>query len=513
MEFIAYSILEILKPYEPVVVGTLEEDRQFSDIALLPNEDKPELDIKTLYLSMQPTFRRHSDRYTGVCVVCSDDRRKMEAEECTDCTYIVLDARADMAAVTNLLLGYKTRLWSWHQDLMCSVATGKGMQDLLDRSEFLFHDPIIIMSKTLRVLAYTRHIPASHEDIAQTLRDGYFPKHMIQGLVEKQYLQAAEQYYTIGYHYPPNYVNCTKIIKVFQDNALQIHTICLYGLSQSPTPTTMHYMKVLVSFLEQLIEKAGKPKDTFEKRNICLLVDIIEKDLSEKEINSKAKLMEWPYSCEYRVCLVHFEQYYYPYVQFVTNCLQNDGMFFAIFLYQEKIIALEIANRREPQSNSISHFQELFQDNAAYCGKSCVFSRLQDFKCAFEQASTAARLGRCLHPETVIYPYESYFPYQLLETSGQIQWLSSRLLNALKADEKSDSNDQLILLESLLRNERNITAVAHEMNMHRNTVLYRIGKLQERMHVSLEDPDMRFMLHLALKARELCDVKKNNAEA
>lgn len=50
---------------------------------------------------------------------------------------------------------------------------GNDLQVLMDLSEPLFRDPIIVMSKTLQVLACTRHIHVAHPDVEKTLQDGF----------------------------------------------------------------------------------------------------------------------------------------------------------------------------------------------------------------------------------------------------------------------------------------------------------------------------------------------------
>lgn len=512
MHFIAYSILELLQKYKPRTNRPPGDERAFSDIAIIGQERSDRLDPSVLYIALQPETGYFRQLDGDICVLFSGDDIVYEESRYLACSCIVLEPITDMAAVANRLLDYKMQLWTWYQDLKCLTAAGADMQALLDRSEPLFQDPIIIMSKTLRVLAYTRHIPASHPDIAQTLRDGYFPKHMIQGLIEKRYLQAAEQFYAIGYHYPPNYIGCTKIIKVFGDNGLQAHTICLYGLSQAPTPQTLHYMKILVGFLEQLIRKAGKTKETFERRNICLLVDMIEKDLTEQEINSKAALMHWPCSCKYRVCVVEFANYFHPYVQFVINYLQSEKAFFATFEYRERIVALQRADSFGDQDNCLLNYRELFQDNGACCGQSSAFSQLHDFRRAYRQAVTALELGLQLMPKDVIYSYEKFLPCHLLKIYSKenpLEYLYADLVELLEQGEKNgQTGSHLALLESLLRNERNITAVAQEMHMHRNSILYRVDKLQRQLGLSLDDPDNRLTLQLALKAYHLSSISK-----
>jgi DNA-binding PucR family transcriptional regulator len=56
-------------------------------------------------------------------------------------------------------------------------------------------------------------------------------------------------------------------------------------------------------------------------------------------------------------------------------------------------------------------------------------------------------------------------------------------------------------LLSWLRHQGGVAAVAAELHVHPQTVRYRLERLRERFGSALDDPDARFELELALRAR------------
>ena len=52
-----------------------------------------------------------------------------------------------------------------------------------------------------------------------------------------------------------------------------------------------------------------------------------------------------------------------------------------------------------------------------------------------------------------------------------------------------------------LRHEGNATAAGQELGVHGQTVRYRLGRLRELFGAALDEPDVRFELELALRAR------------
>lgn len=63
--------------------------------------------------------------------------------------------------------------------------------------------------------------------------------------------------------------------------------------------------------------------------------------------------------------------------------------------------------------------------------------------------------------------------------------------------------DNLALLRNYLLTERSISATAKLMHMHRNSVIYRLGKIQEILALDLNDPDVRLRLLISFKILEL----------
>ena len=515
MCIIYYSIHQILSQYQPKSTKSIAPDCAYSSISILSSSLETRPAEKVLYIALYPDLRLFYQFNENVTIICASEENFHRTCADLDCTVIFLKRHSDMADVINKITKYQEKMRTWKNALSYEAVSHTDLQSLLDISEPYFTDPIIIMSKTLKVLAYTKNIPAPHPDVAQTIRDGYFPKHMIKGLIENDYLQAAENFYEMGYHYPPNYIGCTKIIKVFRENALQAHTICLYGLSQDPTPETMYRMQILVDAVQQLLENTDSIHSPSEDRSSCIFKDLIEHEPTPDELESKKTLLNWNNISSHRLYCIEFTRYFYPYVQFVVNCLQVENAYSNVFTAGQQIILLkkeEVQPLFSDMDQSLTdRLESLLKENSAYCGESDTFSDLASFRAAYYQASSTARMGHLIQPGQSIYRYKDYFTYNLLQLCDSklpLQQLYCRQLDAIKNYDRNHKTNDLDLLRALLRHERNITAVAKELFLHRNTIIYRIKKLEERLGLSLDDPDVRLMLQLSLMMLTLLEKNK-----
>jgi len=58
-------------------------------------------------------------------------------------------------------------------------------------------------------------------------------------------------------------------------------------------------------------------------------------------------------------------------------------------------------------------------------------------------------------------------------------------------------------LEAFFRCHGSPTEMASRLHLHRNTVLYRLRRIEEIGHLRLDDPEVRLNLHLCLRVREV----------
>jgi len=79
--------------------------------------------------------------------------------------------------------------------------------------------------------------------------------------------------------------------------------------------------------------------------------------------------------------------------------------------------------------------------------------------------------------------------------------LAQRRLEPLRALTAAGRARLEATLLAWLRGQGNVAFVAAELHVHPQTVRYRLARLREHFGVALDDPDVRFELELALRAR------------
>lgn len=72
-------------------------------------------------------------------------------------------------------------------------------------------------------------------------------------------------------------------------------------------------------------------------------------------------------------------------------------------------------------------------------------------------------------------------------------------MQKLSEEDRGNGTNHLDIFWQYLICERNATMVADRLHMHRNTVLYRMDKIQKRFDLDLTDPNVREKMILDFK--------------
>jgi sugar diacid utilization regulator len=111
-------------------------------------------------------------------------------------------------------------------------------------------------------------------------------------------------------------------------------------------------------------------------------------------------------------------------------------------------------------------------------------------------ASRAGIRGRAVCIDDVIVD-------QMLCTTPYVQRILERTLRSLEDYDRAHGTDLMATLQAYVRTRLNLTKAAEVLNIHPNTVVYRLRRMRELSGRDPHQVDDLVMLWLALKAREL----------
>ncbi len=122
-----------------------------------------------------------------------------------------------------------------------------------------------------------------------------------------------------------------------------------------------------------------------------------------------------------------------------------------------------------------------------------------------KQARESLRLGKEWHGAPVTY-FGDLGLYQLLTTLGtnpESARFYRKTLGLLMSHDDNRNSELVETLEAFFACHGNLSQTSSRMHIHRNTLSYRLERIEAIANLDLNDPDARFSLQLALKLRPL----------
>jgi len=177
-----------------------------------------------------------------------------------------------------------------------------------------------------------------------------------------------------------------------------------------------------------------------------------------------------------------------------------------ILLIQNDILYMLTYSFKTETTANLKSFSANLNHVDAKCGISETFDSLLDLSDYQYQAEAAMEIGRRLNPEASIYYYSDYaLPAILLPRRQQMSEINftPRAIRDMAQYDKDNGTLFLHTLRCYVKNAKNTLDTANELHIHRNTLLYRIGKIRELFGLSLDDYQTLLHLMIVFYADEL----------
>ncbi len=147
-----------------------------------------------------------------------------------------------------------------------------------------------------------------------------------------------------------------------------------------------------------------------------------------------------------------------------------------------------------------------FGDEDICCGVGRPARGMDDLRHSFREAYDAATMCADLNTESRSTFFGDFSLYQLLlslKDPTELQRFCTKWLADLVTYDAQQHSDLLITLRVYFDNNGNTARTAAQLNIHRNTLAYRLNRIAEITRLDLDDADVRLNLQLALKARQV----------
>lgn len=506
-------LMEWLEEFEPELlqINTVDSEHdpnlEYSDCRILDELT----DSETVYIT---DLRRLKDKtpsaHTDYTFLCTADCREYVSENSWEGTFIFIRRESEIDMAANLLNRRFTELLRWEAALDVAIAKNAGLQRMVDISEPFFHNPFLLITTSLLIPAISHHIPCEDPDLLYAMEKHTFPTNMISSLIRNRWIIEPGSMNETRYN-EQTYHPCPMLIHTFEDNPAQLKAIFLFNMNRLPSPSEYDFMKLFEKKMEEYImEKDVKSTSGFQME-LCseLLISMIDGTSTEEGVDACKTLLSVDKNTHFEIYVIHFHEDIRSQMFYITRLLSQSFVRVKVFPYQKHIIVMSTQDKNNARREHIGEFlRQIMTDKNAYCG-TLGFEKLTELPYAYRMACIAAQLGSIIDPDEIIYRYMDYSIYHYLKNvSDSIPYnmLYANELNLLRAYDERKQTDNMKLLEIYLDKERATNAVAEAMHLHRNSVTYRINKIEEITKLNLDDPNVRLNLQMSFKMLKMIEL-------
>ncbi|MBV7276086.1 helix-turn-helix domain-containing protein [Clostridium sp. PL3] len=194
-------------------------------------------------------------------------------------------------------------------------------------------------------------------------------------------------------------------------------------------------------------------------------------------------------------------------LSFIRNLLEDMIKSSKSVIYNDNIMFLITASNDEKPllKVNLKKLKNFLQNNKIHSGLSYCFHSLKDLQEYYKQSLKAIEMGIHLNKEEVIFPYEDYVKYHIMDVCSKNENLKTfchpSILKLLEYD-RIYNTDFTNSLYTYLIYEKSQKETAEALHIHRSTLLYRIKKAEEIMNINLKSSGLVFNLLVSFKILE-----------
>jgi len=519
LTFSVNILLDILSPLSVKQYGEPELDFRFDRLELLAG-DAAALDPEVLYLGSLDRIRALGGGAAGACVVCAGEAEELEALCAERRLYLVaLPAGTDLFAAANRINNGFRRLNDWEKELEGATLSGKSLQKLAEIGGKIFGaSPVVFGSSSYNIVGRSMTETPYNEKVSEILSRGYFLKEEADALSRMGYPANRDNYRDAALINPPTYMGCSFFLISFASSLKSLSYIAVYFVKDQPTDGLMDIFRVYAGHIRSYCESMQN-----DDRPMTSALEMFMEDLlmhthdDELYLRDRARQLQLPTDEAYRLGLIQWEEYSRDQAEYVLWRIRYGFSFpiFRVMRYHDMLLLVLKGN--SPKSIITQRIKDAlreFSDILSICGGHIGFSTEVDslFKLdvAYKQACAALQFGRILAPNEELYFYSNYYIYDMIDSYGSKFRPEDMFVQKLRLLDNSEEGryNNLHLLRYYLLSERSLSVTARHLHLHRNSVIYRLGKIETILGVDLDDPEVRLRLLISFKILEYLDGRR-----
>ena len=268
-------------------------------------------------------------------------------------------------------------------------------------------------------------------------------------------------------------------------------------------------MKLISQVISMIVQNNRDYDELVDTYRDKLIIDLIQGKIIDKTIiEERLRFSEWRKNHHLQVLTITNDKHSmsntpFNYINgFFIDLLPKS---FCIEYEGYVIVIIEREQKREFTEKQLALLDQFMEDTGLYCGLSRVFTDLSDLKKYFKQSLLAMKNGEKKTGNSAVNFYDDAtldYVFSICSKVEPLKELCHPAIFDLSDYDQVHGTTYMNTLYSYIINFGKTTEISQKVHLHRNTLYYRIGKIEEIIKMKLSNLDDFFLIYFSFKILE-----------
>lgn len=425
--------------------------------------------------------------------------------------WIIIDENTELIEIYEKvqdIIEHCKKMDKYSAKFLNALIEGKGIQHIIDIGFELLGNPMFVTDNINRVLAYTKNVQVDDPDWNRIVGNGYVSFNVVTSIKGKELVEIINSSKSPVITDPGD-KKIPILRTAIRNKNKPIGQLTIPGNFKPFCETDIEKAALIGNILSLEIQKNKLICSSNPSMLEYFITDLLDGKIKDHNIfKEEMKFLNYQLKSNIYVLVIRAKQYYTENTSQIdiTESIKKLLRDTIVVIYNDDIILVASSNRKSFQIDiELKGLIQLLVENQLHAGVSRYFHSLLDIQDYYKQAVKAIELGYLKNKQKVLYLYENYTIYHLMEVCASqedIKKFCHPSLIVLQKYDYKNGTDFMKTLYCYLTNDKNLVKSGNMLHIHRNTMSYRIKKIQNIMNLNLNDDDIPFYLLLSFKMLE-----------
>lgn len=389
------------------------------------------------------------------------------------------------------------------QKLFDASYSNLGLQHLIHVASDIFGHPMLLNDTKFMVLALSQGVPDAVTLIEHLNGEKYLDASIISFIKDNNFLGQLRNSELSYYVKKIKDSNGTLISSIhIQD--IEVAQLVVFEVGKPFEETDIR----LIEHFRKLLSIELQKNDFFNiSKNLMpnfFLRDLLDKRVNDEEsVGTQLQYLNWPKHETYQIMVIANKENdsFESKVPFIIQSLQSFIASNRYIVYKTALVVfMDNQIRKSVLEQANLEFIEYLQTNFLFAGISVPFTKLSESRKYYTQALKASEyaqrnsLNFCLYEK-----YTLNFLAELIISQSDVTDFCHPAIVKLGDEDKEHGTNFVETLKYYLYYTNSPNDAAMALNIHRNTLFYRINKIKQLTGINLDNGDERFQIYLSIK--------------